>query len=143
MLKKIARFILKDELLKNSSEMNMMSIQIDRLSELANMLNEQAEVIQTGRGYVFKPEHLTEADQLTLAKNINNDFIAILKKLLKMKADENADLLLHFPAETEAKRVGWSMAVRMYDDFVMQLERSEKLFSSKEALQKARDKYKK
>ena len=114
-------------------------IEIERLSNLVNQLKD--ELAEKQRGYIFRPEKLTEADQLILARNVDNELIVLLKKLFKIKADENADLLLHFPAETEAKRVGWSIAIRMYDDLVMQLDRSENILKNKEALKRAKEKY--
>jgi hypothetical protein len=142
MLKEIARKVLADELFDERTKLYNTEEQLRRAEEIIRNLADAIDNLKHGRGYMFKPENLTEADQRLIAKNLDNEVIVILKKLFKAKADENADLLIHFPEETIGKRMGWSIGVRMYDDLVMQLDRCDKILRSKEAMEEAKKKYK-
>jgi len=142
MLKEIARKILADELYETEIKRGNTEEQLKRAEEIIHDLADAIDKLKHGRGYIFKPENLTEADQRLIAKNLDNEVIVILKKLFKAKADENADLLIHFPEETIGKRMGWSISVRMYDDLVMQLDRCDKILRSKDAMEEAKKKYK-
>ena len=103
----------------------------ERLSELVNKLKDEA---YNGRGYIFRADYLTESEQIIIGKSIKHEMVQLFKKMFKAKADENADLLIHFPQENCCKRSGWSIAVRMYDDLTMQIERCEKIFNNRDRL---------
>jgi len=142
MLKEFAKRILAEELYDERTKLSNCEEKLKRAEEIIQGLADGIDKLKHGRGYIFKPENLTEADQRLIAKNLDNEVIVILKKLFKAKADENADLLIHFPEETIGKRMGWSIGVRMYDDLVMQLDRCDKILRSKEAMEEAKKKYK-
>jgi hypothetical protein len=146
MIKRLCRYILGEEMLVPSVlevEIEEKDAQIKRLEDVVDKLTHEYMVAREGRGYVFKPENLTEEEQGIIARNIGNEMVRVWKKWFKIKADQNADLLVHFPQEDVEKRVAWSLGVRMYDDLIMQIEKCEKIFNNKEAAQKARENYKK
>ena len=74
------------------------------------------------RQYNFDTDRLSAEDQKLLGKYYDHTVVKVLEKAFKAKADENNDMLVHNQHESEAKRLQWQMAIRIYDDFVIQMK---------------------
>jgi len=96
-------------------------LEIDRLSQVVNLQTKELEK-RSVREYVFDIDSLTQEEQQTLGKFHDHIVVKILKKSFKAKADENCDKIVHFPEESPVKLAQWALAVRVYDDLVLQLK---------------------
>jgi len=114
MIKKLAKYILKDELADNERL-------LDRQDEIIHAMLEDEQELPV-RGYVFDIDMLGQDDRDLLGKFYDHPVIEVLKKSFKVKADENCDKLIHFQEESEFKRAQWALAVRIYDDLIIQLK---------------------
>ena len=91
---------------------------ISRLDNLVNEMNKD----KGNREYVFDVEQLNKEEQEILGNNHDHPVVKVLMKSFKAKADENNDKLVHFQEQSEFKRAQWALAIRVYDDLVMQMK---------------------
>ena len=99
--------------------------ELDKKDKLINLLVKEKDNLENNREirkYVFDIDMLTEKDQKTLGKFHDHEVVKVLQKAFKAKADENCDKMVHFPEESPVKLGQWSLAVRIYDDLVIQLK---------------------
>ena len=94
---------------------------IKRLSGLVNLQSEELENKDI-RNYVFDIEQLNKEEQEILGNNHDHPVVKVLMKSFKAKADENNDKLVHFQEQPEFKRAQWALAIRVYDDLIMQMK---------------------
>ncbi len=107
----------------NNKEIKRLKAIIKRQDALINLQTDELSNLQK-RGYIFEAEQLTPSD-ITILRN-HHEALEVIEKYFKSKADDNADKLLHNQEAPESKRLQMSMAVRIYDDLVLQMKMARK-----------------
>ena len=130
MIKKLARFILKNEIKQKDQFTDQLLTNEDRLNDLVNKLNKENYALRNNRlprEYAFAPEFLTAEEQEIIGDYVETPIIDLITKWFKAKADQNNDLLLH-NTQDPAKQEKFKLAVLMYDDWRMFIKNCQNQF---------------